>query len=232
MREIGVYLDSEKMFRMGDFLMKKLISGFITGVMLACSAVGVYADEVSQTSVDISTAVYDTTTKKVNVAGSIKNRVDSQSITVMSTGVKNNTFDLGQIVYIDQNDDVALGENGSFTLSFSLSDSAVTGVRYFVRIGGTGIDNPAYMAFNFTAEGDVTVVYGDVNNDGVLDINDASVLMKYVLDPTSVDITAKGFENAQIQKQKVDEFTSADVAMILQKALDSTYKFPVETVRK
>lgn len=206
--------------------MKKFISALLAGIMLTTSCVSVYADD-AKTTVNIATAKYDKTSDKVTVTGKIENSSESQSITVMSTGIKDNTYDTDQIIYIDQNDNVSVDENGNFSLSFALSDSAVKEARYYVRIGGNNIDNPAYMAFLFSDDA-ATILYGDVDNDGSITAKDAKLLLEYVLDPSKANITEAGFKNAQIYEEKIDKFTAKEVAALLQKALDVTYKFPVE----
>jgi hypothetical protein len=208
--------------------MKKLFSALLAGVMLAVSSVGVYAAD--DTTIEIRTAKYDAATEKVSVTGVIGNSAASQSLTVMSTGVKNEGFDMDAIVYIDQRDNFTVGADGSFSLDFYLSDSAVKGNNYFVRIGGTGIASPEHMAFLFSDSAPVDILYGDVNNDGVRDVNDAVMMLNYVLDPTSANITDDGFKNAQINKEpkKPNEFTAADASMILRKVLDANYNFPAE----
>lgn len=206
--------------------MKRLVSALLAGVMLTVGSASVYAAD--ETTVSISAASYNSSTKKVEVTGNVQNMNASQILTVMSTGVAEGDVDVNQIIYIDQNEEVSFSEDGSFSLKFSLSDKAQEGMRYFVKIGGSNISNPACMAFEFKSNGGVTIIYGDVTNDGKVDVNDAAVLLNYVLDPSSVEITSEGFANAQIKTQKIEAFTAEHAAMILQKALNSTYKFPVE----
>ncbi len=228
--------------------MKKLFSALMLGVMLTFNCIGVYAatetTEVSQetsTSISISTASYDTTTKTVNVSGTVTNPVESQILTVMSTGIKEtSSYDLEAVVFIDQNENVTFDKNGSFNLSFALSDSAVEGSRYLVRIGGSEIDSPAFMAFTFTATKPddpdnpnpptPTIIYGDVNNDGSVTSADAALLLQYVLNPDSCEITTEGLANAQIKLTPIKNFTAAEAAMILRKALDTSgFMLPAET---
>lgn len=209
-------------------MMKKLISAVVAGIMLTFNCVGVYAVD-DETSISINTAKYDNETKLVNVTGNVKNPVDSQIITIMSTGItQSSSFDFDTIVFIDQNEGVSFDENGNFSLSFALSSTAVEGKNYFVRVGGSEISSPAYMAFNFNANGEVTILYGDVTNDGKVDADDAAVLLKYVLDPSSVEISTEGLANAQIKATTIDNFTAEEVAMILEKAVDSGFLFPAE----
>ncbi len=221
--------------------MKKIFSALLAGALLAFSSVGVYAAD--DATIKIEGAKYNATTEKVTVTGKVDGASDSQSITVMSTGIKSNTgndlFDMDTIVHIDQQDNVVIGADGSFSLDFYLSDSAVKGTSYYVRVGGTGISSPAYMAFVFgsgSSQDDPKIVYGDVDKNGTVDVNDAVILLDYVLNPSAKDadgnpvITEDGFKNAQVYKEVLtpEKFTAAEASMILQKALDSDYSFPVE----
>jgi len=210
--------------------MKKFISALLAGVMMFGSVCVYAADD---TTIEIKTANYNKTSDKVTVTGKLGNGSGSQSITIMSTGIKNGNYDTEKIVYIDQRDNFTVGEDGSFTLEFALSDEATEKVndKYLVRMGGSNILNPACIGIVFTEGGETEIIYGDVNADGKLNVNDASLLLKYILDPASVTITDKGFENAQIRIEPIEknEFTAADSAMIMQKVLDdSNFRFPVE----
>ena len=92
-------------------MMKKLISAVVAGIMLTFNCVGVYAVD-DETSISINTAKYDNETKLVNVTGNVKNPVDSQIITIMSTGItQSSSFDFDTIVFIDQNEGVSFDEN-------------------------------------------------------------------------------------------------------------------------
>ncbi len=207
--------------------MKKLISALLAGAMLTVSSVGVYAD--GETSLRIGKAEY-LSTGKVKVTGTITNASASQSITVMSTGIKDGAYDPDQILYIDQQDDVTLGADGSFTIEFALSDKAVKDTDYFVRIGGTNISSPDQATVRFTEGGGTDpkpeIKYGDVTGDGTVNADDAKALLDYVLDPANNPLGNP--DNAQIRGEGKTDYTAADAAMILQKVLDSNFSFPVE----
>lgn len=206
--------------------MKKLISALLAGAMLTVSSVGVYAAD--DTSLRIGSAEYKN--GKVHVTGTVTNAAASQSITVMSTGIKSDdTYNPDEILYIDQHDNVSMGADGSFTLDFVLSDNAVKETRYFVRVGGTNIANPDYMAFLFSDTGDVQIILGDVTGDNKVTVDDAQMLLNYVRDPEKYPLSEAAMKNAQIRGTGVTTFTAQDAAMILQKVLDSTnFHFPAE----
>ncbi len=64
--------------------------------------------------------------------------------------------------------------------------------------------------------------WGDVNDNGVVEANDAALVLQYVLNNATEMVVAR----ADVSGDGVID--SEDAAMILQKALDSTYVFPVE----
>ncbi len=218
-------------------IMKKMISALLAGVMLTFSCVGVYAADNG--SIEIKTAKYNKTTQKVDVSAKVTGTTGSQIITVMSTGASTDAnadkeYDVNNIVYIDQKDDVNINSSGDYSFDFAFADGVNTeNGRYFVRIGGSNIENPEYAAIVFE-NGEVTILYGDVTNNGVVDVDDAATLLAYVLNPNSEQaktITEEGFANAQIKDKNGTEknFTAEDVAMILRKAVgNGDYLFPVE----
>lgn len=69
----------------------------------------------------------------------------------------------------------------------------------------------------------ITSTLGDVNLNGVVDINDAEITLSYVLNPEKNPLTEEQLERAKVSGKA--EITSEDVAKILQKVLDSSYSF-------
>ena len=76
-----------------------------------------------------------------------------------------------------------------------------------------------------TTERDVA---GDVDCNGKVEVNDAAVLLNYIKDKNSVQITEQGLKNASVCVKNQKEFTASECAMILEKAKNSDFKFPVE----
>lgn len=70
------------------------------------------------------------------------------------------------------------------------------------------------------------VLLGDVDCDGLITAGDSATLLQYVLDPASVVISEEGLVNAKVNNDP--QFTAATVSEISQKALDSSYVFPIE----
>lgn len=80
-------------------------------------------------------------------------------------------------------------------------------------------------SFVFAGENSSSVLLGDVNGDGKVNSDDASLALSYVLKPNEV----QGFNADVADVNGNDVIDSVDVALILQKALDSSFKFPIET---
>lgn len=80
-----------------------------------------------------------------------------------------------------------------------------------------------YFAIYSAIKNESTVIWGDADGDGVLTAKDASDTLQYVHNTGSVDINLKA---AGVSGS--DVLTAQDAAMILQKVLDSSFKFPVE----
>ena len=148
-----------------------------------------------------------------------------------------NIYTVSDAIYIGQKEsaDVTVN-NGNFTFTFkgNIEDDE----KYIVRIGGTNIAEPSSSeVIRGEAPDDPvtptptpsTEVYGDVNNDKVVDFEDASILMQFVLDKngvTNVTIDDDFFKRANVTGKK--EITAEQVANIVQKALDSSFIFPVQ----
>ena len=80
-------------------------------------------------------------------------------------------------------------------------------------------------SFVFAGENSSSVILGDVTGDGVVNSDDASLALSYVLKPNEV----QGFNADVADVNGNGVIDSVDVALILQKALDSSFKFPIET---
>ncbi len=69
-------------------------------------------------------------------------------------------------------------------------------------------------------------VLGDTDCDGSVTATDAAIMFAYVLCASDSDITPQGLANGDVYANK--NFDSANVAQILQKALDTDYMMPAE----
>ncbi len=79
-------------------------------------------------------------------------------------------------------------------------------------------------SFVLAEDNSASVLLGDVNGDGTIDANDVSLALSFVLTPNEV----QGFNSNVADVNGNDVIDSVDVALILQKSLDSSFKFPVE----
>lgn len=70
------------------------------------------------------------------------------------------------------------------------------------------------------------IVYGDVNEDGIVAASDASIVLQYVLNQESVTLTETGFKAADVYGEGTILAKSA--AAILSKTLNNDYVFSVE----
>jgi len=219
--------------------MKKLVSAFLVGIMATFSCVSAYAAEVK-----VDKADYDEVNKKVQVEATIKDAGENHIMTVMSTKVvkegtdkDNYTYNVNdEIVYIEQDDAPTIGADGKVTLNFALSEEVQNNSIYFVRIGGSNISTPSYLVVTIDEKGDATI-YGDITGDGILDYDDASKLLDYVLTPKDSGLTKEALaanQAAQFRtREKEGQFTAQDVAMIVQKVdKGANYQFPVEKANK
>jgi hypothetical protein len=77
------------------------------------------------------------------------------------------------------------------------------------------------------SKSDSTTLLGDANCDGVITASDAALVLQYVLSSDSSLMTEQGFKNARVIDS--DTYVANNAAYILQKTLDNSFKFPVES---
>ena len=145
------------------------------------------------------------------------------------TEVKDGSYNEDNIYYINQK--IYTNPDGEFSFKLGVKGTLEADKTYIVRIGGTGISEPISIIVGTDGDGKVEFILGDVNSDGKIDVNDASIGLKYLLDPLSVDdkiVSAERFDE-KIKVMGKEIFTAEDVACILQKALNENgYTFPAE----
>ncbi len=76
----------------------------------------------------------------------------------------------------------------------------------------------------FLPEDDKVFLLGDADGDGILTINDASLILQYVLNNDNI-IYIKNNNLKRIKIADKEEITALDSAMVLKKVLDSLWKF-------
>lgn len=168
----------------GGFEMKKRIAMLLSTFIALMVSTNIYAS----TSISIEKAE-QTSTGVITVECSIDNPNSSQSITVLSCEQKDE-ISSDDIIYIDQFTANLSSEN-KFTFDFLPATWTDTDKVYIVKVGGYGVDTPDSMIIAFY-EG---IIYkaGDINGDGEINKNDASLLLKYlsgISDLTNSQITA------------------------------------------
>jgi len=100
--------------------------------------------------------------------------------------------------------------------------------------GKTDIEQPSengteQSSDETSTEENSDILIGDVDGNGRLEINDASLMLQYVLDKRNI-LSIKRRENF-IEDMDVDgngQITATDCACILKKVLDNTFAFPIE----
>jgi hypothetical protein len=83
----------------------------------------------------------------------------------------------------------------------------------------------AFSEISFENTDDATLL-GDANCDGKVTADDAAYVLQYVLTGDSTLMTEQGFKNARVLDR--DTYSAQTSAYILQKTLDSSFRFPVE----
>ncbi len=71
-------------------------------------------------------------------------------------------------------------------------------------------------------------VLGDVSGDGTVDFNDAAIVLKYVLNPDDSELNMEEIKIENAKVTQLNHITSYEASLILQKALNSEFKFPVD----
>lgn len=157
--------------------MKKSICLLMTMLFAAVTNICVFAS----TSVSIESA-QQAETGEIDVNCSIEEANTSQVITVISCEYDDTTYS-STVIYTDQFTADITSEN-TFTFNFLPALWTDTDGTYIVRVGGYGIDEPTAMIISFYNG----VIYktGDINGDGSIDESDATLLLKYLSEITSL----------------------------------------------
>jgi len=131
-------------------------------LIVICSSIVVFGADSSVALGNISES-----DKAVEVNFAVTGLESSDDVTILVYKKNTNATEPTQdnIVYINQ----VSADNSK--ISFNLLSTAADG-RYEVRMGGTGIETVSIGSFYITS-----VIYGDVNNDGLVDSRDAVFVM-------------------------------------------------------
>ena len=85
------------------------------------------------------------------------------------------------LIYIDQYRTEMSSVNNTFSFEFSPASWAEltqSNKIYIVKIGGSGVEEPAEMAI--VSQGGTVYAIGDINGDGTIDKEDAILLLKQI----------------------------------------------------
>lgn len=192
--------------------MKKLFGTILTVFIANLMCFSVYA---KGPAVEILNAQAENNAVTFNAK--ITDPVENQQLTVVVAAYENGRFDYDSIVYINQ---YAYTQE---EISFEYAQWADTDKVYAIKVGGTDIEEPAYLLLDTE---DNTLLYGDVDSDGVITANDSVLTLQYVLNPNSVELSQTQLQAAGVNGSIV--LSANDSACILQKALNNAYKFVVE----
>ncbi len=138
-----------------------------------------------------------------------------ESYTLTATVSPENTPNKNVIWSIDK-PEIAKVENGVVT---ALSAGTAT-----VTAKSESGNYKAQCKLNITADG---LLYGDADGNGIVDFDDAAIILQYVLDGDEKNFGEKGLESSNVTNS--EKITAADAASVLMKALNGdNFKFEVE----
>ncbi len=203
---------------------KKIGILFTVFALMVSSFSGVYAFAEGSTTVTVSEAV-KLENESVYLRGKVNNPADNQELTIIAVKLEDGVYNGNNSVYIDQQKSL-INDDGTFSITFNPKTVLDSDSEYIIRVGGTGISEFSEMKITMDGGGNVSGIYmGDVNGDGSITVNDASLVLQYVLDPNSIngkigEISVSEFlDRADVYGNK--KITAVNAGAILQKALGS-----------
>jgi pectin methylesterase-like acyl-CoA thioesterase/lysophospholipase L1-like esterase len=190
-----------------------------------------YADDTAATNgtSDLASRLFAPGEKTHNskLGGFVLATKIAQLIKDSSLGIASKVISPASVDGIDNNGDneFTVSTKGVLTAYDKDSSDSYTVVDDY----WSGIANKALEALAGTTVTPPTVeetIYGDVDGDGTVTPSDAALAYSHVLKPETVGLTDEQKKLANVDGK--EGITSADVANILQKALDSNFVMPVE----
>ena len=150
---------------------------------------------------------------------------------VLTAAFKTNA---GKVTYFTDGDGMTIDSVGDAEASTSYEIHRYTvkkGKTYYLYSAGSKI---CIYYLGFSGDGTVDpdpvpaddVKYGDTDCNGKVEAADATLVLQYVLNKNAVTISEQGMKNIKVTKNGVIDANTS--ALILQKALVSTFKFEVE----
>lgn len=130
------------------------------------------------------------------------------------------------IAYIDQIEKPTEIEDRFFTFKID-RDCLGEDNTLYVRMGGIGVNTPAILSEEFEGGGGITIIYGDVNGDGLVDATDAGLVLQYFVgNITEFPAGANGLIAANVNGD--GNIDATDAGLILQRFVGNITIFPIE----
>ncbi len=152
------------------------------------------------------------------------------NITALTSGDQNNTVgfsDNTPVGYINQYPGAEASGTYTFKLSKSGDNAYKDGDIIVVKIGGTDVEIPDAKSYTLTDSAGPApeVVYGDANEDGSINIDDAVLVLKFAAG--NGEISDQGQTNADVN---LDESINIDDAVLILKSAagNATLPAPVQ----
>ncbi len=175
--------------------------------------------------------VTGTGTKARYVAVSFTSGAPSVSVmakpneTVKISATPNEGYYTSKISISDEKGNViSCNDISSNEKTFVMPASNVTISAEFAK--GTSTDPTSESTTESSTENTTEASFGDVNANGTIDVNDAVITLTHVLDSGKIIFDDKTSVRADVDGDNI--ITSKDVSAILEKVLNSNFKFKVE----
>lgn len=182
-------------------------------MLLFCGSTSVFGEEIHISSLNTGNGT-------VSVSGSL----DRQSnLTAAIYKSDDGTIAAENIVYINHFSSVT-DESNNFELELKTALSALDDGIYFLKIGGNTIQTALTIQL-VKHEDDIYYMLGDIDNDSQITAADSALVLQYVIDMGGYPFSERQLKAARVTGNSV--ITAENAAVILQKALDNGYVFPV-----
>lgn len=203
--------------------MKKIIA-----VLMSLSAITMTTSAFARTNGDV-TATYDAASGAVSLSSEqIPTDAGKQlTVVIVPTTVGEESITSADIYYINQG--AAGTEFAGIIEAMKVKDGADFATNtYEVRIGGALAND--YYVYTITGAQAEAIIYGDLNNSGVIDAGDATWILKKVATPAistpiedaGKDVVAYGDVN---ESKAID---AGDATWVLKKVATPALKMPIE----
>ena len=185
-----------------------------------CTSVSAFAE--LEYTVDGLTGSYDATANSLTLT--VADAAGDKTVLVLDNGVEDTAATGDDILYINQ----YTADETAYSAMGLKGETALAAGTYAIKIGYTDANGDFAIAEGsiVVAEGEepITIIYGDVNDDKTVTVNDASLIAQVAAGVLSFD-EAKA-EAADVNGD--DTVTVNDASLVAQKAAGVLDSFPVE----